>query len=151
MEHSKNGQEMVELMNAVESIDMSEEAMLEMVKDPNSASGPGTKKEKSPNDYRPQEIQAMLRDMARYVKSGKAPKSWKGDFQSYLNMVGKGMEQFKKIRLGNPEYKEGTMKGDMMNMSYNPNKKDKGTMGSKPGPIRGKAINKDITGSGKAN
>jgi len=122
MKQSKNASEMIELMNIVDDIDMSEEAMLEIIKDPNSISGPGSKKQKSPNDYKPQDIQVMLKYIASYIKSGTTPKSWKGDFQSYLNTVGKGMEKFKMIKLGNPGYKEGVMKGDMMNTSYHPNK-----------------------------
>jgi hypothetical protein len=140
MEYSNNAKEMLDLMDAVDKIDMSEEGMLEMVKDPNSSSGPGTKKIKTPNDYTRDELSKMLSHAMKYVKSGKAPKSWKGDYQSYLNMVGKGMEKFKKINLGNPGYKEGTMKGDMMSGSYKPNKHDKGSTGQRPGPIRGNKI-----------
>jgi hypothetical protein len=140
MEYSENAKEMLDLMDAVDKIDLSEDGMLEMVQNPDSSSGPGTKKIKTPNDYTRNDISKMISHAMKYVKSGKAPKSWKGDYQSYLNMVGKGMEKFKKINLGNPGYKEGTMKGDMMSGSYKPNKYDKGSMGQRPGPIRGNKI-----------
>ena len=140
MRQSNQGQEMVDLMNTVEEVDLSEESMLQVT----NSKGPGTSKQKSPNDYKPADVKKMVSYVMKYVKAGKAPKSFKGDYQSFLNSVGKGMEQFKKIKLGNPEYKEGTMKGDMMNMSYKPNKYDRGTTGSKPGSIRGKELGKDI-------
>lgn len=130
MEQSKEAMEMIELMDAVDKIDINED---DKIRDPNSIGGPGTKKQNSPNNYTREECKHLLSYAMKFVKDGKAPKGFSGDFQGFLNMVGKGMEQFKKINNGNPDYQEGQMKGDMLGHSYNPNKYDKGNTGSRPG------------------
>lgn len=97
MKQSNNGQEMIELMNMVEEI---------------TNSGPVVSRS-TKNDYTRKECSDMLSYISKYIKMGKAPKSFKGDFQSFLNTVGHGMERFKEIKTKDPAAKSPSDGTDM--------------------------------------
>lgn len=112
MKQSKQAEVMIKLMDTVD----------EMIVDPDSVSGPGSVKRKTKNDYSVSQVKDLLSYASKFIGKGKQPSSWKGDYQSWLNAVGKGMEQFKSLKKGDPALTNPTDGSDINSRGYKPNK-----------------------------
>jgi hypothetical protein len=143
MEQSKQGRDVVELMELVDHINE------RVIDNPNETSGPGAKKRNTPNDYTRQQVADMLQYASEFVKSGKQMESWPYD-QEWLNKVGSTMKEFLTLKKGDPalNYEPGKMQGDhhakpYSKTSYGSADKGKASAdmkGEGPGPVRGKKM-----------
>lgn len=148
MKQSKQALEMIEFMDLVDEIDVSEgyPNLAGKTDLPNvgpesrpSGGGPGTVNRKTPNDFTRDEVSDMLSYAAKFVKNGKQMESWRYS-QEFLNKVGTAMSEFMTLRKGDPalDYKEGGP-GDHYSEPYSKISQKNAAKGSASAELKGKS------------
>ena len=147
MKQSKQAQEMIDLMNLVDEVELSEASYptqnmggkaglpdMGPFAGP-SASGPGSEKRSTPNDYTRQQVVDMLIN-----KNKDKIDSW--DYgQDWLNSIGSGMREFLTLKKGSPNQKyepasHQKAAGEVSSKSISYGKADKGSVSA---DLKGKA------------
>lgn len=129
MKQSRDAEEIMKLMDITDRL--AEDGVIQVTKAPSSAfsAGPGA----PAKEYSKDQIIQMLDYTKSYVKKG-ADANW-------LNKFGIGMEEFLKLRKGDPalDYKESDMGDDAHDKPYGALSQNKAAKGAASSEMRGKA------------
>jgi hypothetical protein len=151
MKQSKQAEQMIEFMEMIDQIDISERDYMSNMAGKTdlpqdtpaskaSGGGPGTVNRSTPNDYTRDEVSMMLDYASKFVKDAKQMESWKYS-KEFLNTVGAAMSEFMTLRRGDPglEYQDAEMQGDQHAQPYSKISQKNAAKGSASAELKGKA------------
>lgn len=130
MEQSKGAKEIINLMNTVDKL--AEEGVIQTTAAPKGpwAGGPGA----PAKQYSKEQVLSMLDYAKSFVKKGEAD-------SNMLTKIGVGMEEFMKLRKGDPalDYEEGKHGDDAHDKPYGALSQNKAAKASASAELKGKA------------